>query len=96
MDYYNHHVKGFERISHKEKTIVTSNTSVSFENFIKNMRNVPFKVGYIPAGYEHRADLIADLFYDNPTLDWLVLLFNNIKDPFNELNVGDRILIPAI
>jgi len=96
MDYLNHHVKGFEVISHKDKTLVTSNPSISFENFILNFKKVPFKIGYIPPGYEHRADLISDLFYNNPTLDWLILMFNDIKDPFNELNVNDRILIPII
>ncbi|MEY3311501.1 MAG: Base plate wedge protein 53, partial [Bacteroidota bacterium] len=42
---------------------------------------------------EHRADLISNLFYNTPTLDWLVCLSNNINDPFQQLNVGDEIKI---
>lgn len=53
-------------------------------------------VGYIPAGYEHRPDLISNLFYDTVTKDWLIMMFNNIKDPFQELNVGDRVLLPKV
>jgi len=50
-------------------------------------------VGVIPPGYEHRADLIADLFYGSAAMDWLILWVNNIADPFQQLNVGDRIKI---
>jgi len=96
MDFLNHHSKGYEKISHKEKVITTSNTSQIFEDYLFRLKSSKFKVAYIPAGYEHRADLISDLFYDTPIYDWLLLYFNDIKDPFNELNVGDRILIPEI
>lgn len=96
MDFLNHHIKGFENIVHKDKKLTISSTSIDFEKFIKQMRFVSFTVGYIPAGYEHRADLISDLFYNTPIYDWFILYYNNIKDPFNELNVGDRILIPNI
>jgi hypothetical protein len=40
--------------------------------------------------------LISNLFYDTTSYDWLILMFNNIKDPFQELNVDDRILIPNL
>lgn len=96
MDFLNHHIKGFENIVHKDKKITISSTSPDFEKFVKQMRFISFTVGYIPAGYEHRADLISDLFYNTPIYDWFILYYNNIKDPFNELNVGDRILIPNI
>jgi len=96
MDFLNHHIKGFENIVHKDKKLTISSTSIDFEKFIKQMRFISFTVGYIPAGYEHRADLISDLFYNTPIYDWFILYYNNIKDPFNELNVGDRILIPNI
>lgn len=94
--YLNHHQSGYEVESHKGKTVITSTTSRTFELFTNSVDNLPFKVGYIPAGYEHRADLISDLFYNTPTYDWLICYFNNISDPFNQLNIGERILIPAI
>ena len=92
---YNNHLSfGFSNVRHKGKELVTSFGSDSFEFNYVNINKMPFSVGYIPAGYEHRADLISNLFYNTPTLDWFLCFFNNIKDPFNQLNVGDRILIP--
>ena len=96
MDFLNHHIKGFENIVHKDKKLTISSTSIDFEKFIKQMRFVSFTVGYIPAGYEHRADLISNLFYDTPTYDWLICLVNNVSDPFQQLNIGDSIKIPKI
>tara|TARA_A100001515_G_scaffold140050_1_gene135304 strand:+ start:1561 stop:1752 length:192 start_codon:yes stop_codon:yes gene_type:complete len=60
------------------------------------LQKLPARVGVIPPGFEHRADKIADLFYESPELDWLVCWTNNISDPFQQLNVGDRIRILAI
>lgn len=94
MKYYNQYKYGYTLVNHKTKTIATSLNSTSFEDFLKSMKNLPYDEGVIPGGYEHRADLISDLFYDTPTLDWLILYFNDISDPFNQLNSGDRILIP--
>lgn len=96
MGYLNHHTKGFEIIRHKGKDITVSVTSTEFQNFLSNITSSKFEIGYIPAGYEHRADLISDLFYDTPIYDWLICYYNNISDPFNELNIGDRILIPLL
>jgi hypothetical protein len=53
-------------------------------------------VGYIPAGYEHRPDLISNLFYGSPKNWWLLMLVNSVEDPFEGFNVGDSILIPKI
>jgi hypothetical protein len=54
------------------------------------------RVGFIPVGYEHRPDLISNLFYGTPSFWWLIMLVNNVSDPFEGLNVNDRILIPNI
>jgi hypothetical protein len=78
---------------HKGKKVVTSLGSIEFRSFIDSMDRSDFQVGTIPPGYEHRADKIADLFYEDPNLDWLVCWTNNISDPFQQLNVGDRIRI---
>jgi len=95
MSYINHYNIGYEVVPHKGKNIVTSLNS-SFESYVLDMNSFEYEVGYIPAGYEHRPDLISYLFYDTVTYDWLITMFNNISDPFQELNVGDRILIPKI
>jgi hypothetical protein len=96
MVYYNHLSIGNVSIRHKDKDIVTSLNSDSFELFLQQMESFDYDIGYIPPGYEHRADLISDLFYETPKLDWLICWFNNVADPFQGLNVFDRILIPKL
>ena len=50
---------------------------------------------YIEPKYEGRADLIAYSVYGDPTLEWLVLQYNNIVDTVEELVVGVTITIPS-
>jgi len=96
MKYYNQYRYGYVSVEHKSKTIATTLNSDNFEAFISRMGEMPYIEGTIPQGYEHRPDLISDLFYDTPTFDWLIMYFNNITDQFNQLNAGDRILIPKL
>lgn len=93
LSYRNHLKAGHVTIKHKNKTVVTSLNSVDFRNFIDSLRDVNYLTGTIPPGYEHRADKISNLFYETPELDWLICWTNNISDPFQQLNVGDRIRI---
>jgi len=94
---YNNHLKiGFVQVIHKDKNVTTTLNSEDFEQFQRRMADFSFDVGYVPPGFEHRADLISNLFYSTPTLDWLICWFNNIKDPFQELNVRDQIKIPKL
>lgn len=93
-NYSNQYSIGHTKVFHKNKVIATSLNSNSFENYYVEMNNKSYDVGYIPAGYEHRPDLISFLFYGTPTNDWLICYINNIDDPFNKLNVGDKILLP--
>lgn len=94
---FNNHLKiGNIQVLHKDKTITTSLNSQDFERFIFQMDNFAFDVGQIPPGFEHRADLISNLFYNTPTLDWLLCWFNGISDPFQQLNIMDQIKIPKL
>jgi len=93
MNYKNHLKIGYEEVTHRGKKVPTSLNSKEFREGIKGFEGISRSVGTIPPGYEHRADRIADLFYSDPTLDWLVCWTNNISDPFQQLNVGDRITI---
>jgi len=43
--------------------------------------------------HSDRWDIISNKFYGTPFLYWTILHFNNIKDPFAELVVGEKILI---
>ena len=54
------------------------------------------RVGFVPAGFEHCPDLISNVFYGTPGLWWLLMVANNITDPFEGFNTNDRIIIPNI
>jgi len=78
---------------HKQHPVPTNLHSKEFESFIKNLDEQAFTIGTIPAGYEHRADKISNLFYGTPLLDWVICWTNNVSDPIQSLNAGDRIKI---
>ena len=86
---------GMITVQHKGKKITTSVGSTSYEGTFagqsSNMLN-----GRVPKGYEHRPDLISNVFYYTPAYWWLLLLYNNIDDPFEGLNVGDQIKVPIL
>lgn len=96
MEFKNHLKIGSYQITHKDKSLTTNLHSTDFEAFLKDMDKFDYRVGRIPPGYEHRADLISNLFYNTPTLDWLLCWFNEISDPFQQLNTGDIIKIPKV
>jgi hypothetical protein len=88
---------GSEKIKHKGNVTRTITTSQVANEFIVNLaKSYEVDIGYIPAGFEHRPDLISELFYDTPSYEWLIMMMNNIDDPYESLNVGDRILIPKL
>jgi hypothetical protein len=96
MKYSNHLSLGADIYFHKNKSVATTLNSFKFELFTKNLEDYDYDVGVIPAGYEHRADLISNLFYNTPTFDWFICLANDVYDPFQQLNIGDLIKIPKI
>ena len=86
-----------EIVTHKEARITTIVNSPLFDNYIQNLDDVyQYDVGYIPAGYEHRPDLISNLFYGSPKNWWLLMLVNGITDPFEGFRLNQRILIPKM
>tara|TARA_R110002124_G_scaffold283986_1_gene460625 strand:+ start:320 stop:613 length:294 start_codon:yes stop_codon:yes gene_type:complete len=93
MNYSNHLSLGVRDVDFKGKRVASSLNSEDFEVALQMLRGLTRSVGVIPPGFEHRADLIANLFYGSPDLDWVVLWVNNIADPFQQLNIGDRIII---
>jgi hypothetical protein len=95
MTYINHYRLGGGLVSHKGKNIFIADGN-ALADYLKTLESVEVDTGFIPAGYEHRPDLISDLFYGTVTKDWLIMMFNNIKDPFQELNVGDKLLLPKL
>ena len=94
---YGHNRLGADDVIHKSKIIKSISTNVVANDTVENLDTVfEYEVAFVPAGYEHRPDLISDLFYDTPGNDWLILLANNIDDPFEGLNVNDRIILPKV
>lgn len=84
-------------ISHRDTVVTTIVNSTVFDNIIKNIETVyEYEVGFIPDGYEHRPDLISNLFYGTPNNWWLLMLVNNINDPFEGFYINQRILIPKL
>tara|TARA_R110000824_G_scaffold179488_3_gene359707 strand:- start:724 stop:1017 length:294 start_codon:yes stop_codon:yes gene_type:complete len=88
---------GEVRIVHKNKS---TNSAVGSDGFDMSERmlldSYDYEIGYVIPGYEHRPDLISDVFYKTSEYWWLILLYNNIDDPFEGLNVGDQIKIPIL
>jgi hypothetical protein len=88
---------GSELYKFKNKTVKSIVGNKEADEFIENKENLyTFEIGFIPAGYEHRPDLISSVYYGTPIFWWMILLFNNIVDPFEGLNLGDRILVPIL
>jgi len=87
----------YKQVKHKHATVTTIVNTPYFDNFILNMdQPQDYEVGYIPLGYEHRPDLISNLFYGTPKNWWLLMLVNNITDPFEGFKINERILIPKV
>lgn len=88
---------GVETYEHKGKTIISPVGNPEYDSYIANLANsFTYELGFIPAGYAHRPDRISSLFYGTPDLWWLLLLVNEISDPLQSLNEGDKILIPRL
>ena len=81
-------------IRHKGKLITTSVGSNSYEDSVINLSNKKTSPGILPAGYEHRPDLIANLFFGSPQSWWVLCELNAVTDPFEGLNTGDELLLP--
>ena len=73
MKFNNHLGAGAVEVTFKNKKVTSSINSARFAESLKNLDSLSRSVGVIPPGFEHRADLIADLFYGSPALDWMVL-----------------------
>jgi len=85
------------RVQHRSVTTNTIVNSEKFDSLLEDLENAfEYEVGYVPAGYAHRPDLISNVFYGTPKNWWLLMVVNSIDDPFQGFNENDRILIPKI
>lgn len=84
-------------VKHLDKTTTTVLNSDVFDNFVENIETqFEYDYGYVPNGFEHRPDLISNVFYGTPKNWWLLCVVNNVIDPFEGFNAGERIAIPKL
>jgi hypothetical protein len=82
---------------HKDKIVPSPVGSTTYDDFIRRLDNqFDYTIGYVPVEAAHRPDIISNVFYNTPSYWWLILVVNNIPDPFNGLNAGDQIKIPNL
>lgn len=88
---------GFLDIKHRDATVRTIFNSNEVDSMIASFGSFyQFEIGYVPEGYQHRPDLISNVFYGSPKYWWLLMLVNNISDPFEGFYVNQKILIPKV
>lgn len=93
----NRHSIGDFVILHKGIITHTPVGTNEYDLLVENIDSLfNYEIGYIPVGAAHRPDLISNVFYNSPSYWWLLMLVNNVTDPFEGFNVGDRILIPIM
>lgn len=49
----------------------------------------------VPSQYEGRPDLLANYLYSNSELDWVLLSFNNVDNPFGWPRTGTTVEYPS-
>jgi len=82
-------------VRHRNTKVNTIVHTEGHDRLIENIEtSYEYEVGYVPDGYAHRPDLIANVFYGDPGKWWLLMEVNSISDPFEGFKVNDRILIP--
>jgi len=85
------------KVRHRGVTVTTIVNSPLFDSILENeKRSYNYEVGYVPAGFQHRPDLISNVFYESPENWWLLMLMNNISDPFEGFKLNERFVIPKI
>tara|TARA_R110000796_G_scaffold225603_1_gene341988 strand:+ start:769 stop:1077 length:309 start_codon:yes stop_codon:yes gene_type:complete len=84
-----------QTVKHRGVETTTILNSPVFDNLVQNLdKAYRYDVGYVPAGYEHRPDLISNVFYGSPKNWWLLMLVNGITDPSEGFLPNQKILIP--
>ena len=87
----------YQLIQHRGCKISTILNTASFDSILENLETYyEYDVGFVPEGYQHRPDLISNVFYGSPKNWWLLMLVNGVTDPFEGFKVGEQILIPKV
>ena len=87
----------YNQVLHRGVTTTTILNTPKFDNLLVNLGDAyEYEIGYIPAGYEHRPDLISNIFYGSPKNWWLLMLVNGISDPGEGFTENQKIIIPKL
>jgi hypothetical protein len=76
------------------KDLVNSKTWKRF--IIDNLTSFTYKIAFVPAEMENRADLISQAAYGTDRLWWVICSANGVIDPMTELVAGKELKIPII
>mgnify|MGYP003681727914 CR=1 FL=1 len=86
----------FRSATHRDKPVKDILSSAQWETVAAKYANTPSKLANVPNGMEGRPDLIANAFYGNSRMWWVICVANNISDPFEQLKAGKQIKLPII
>jgi hypothetical protein len=91
------YVYDVKEVKHRGVTTTTIVNTPIFDSLLSDLGTAyRYDVGYVPNGYQHRPDLISNIFYGSPRNWWLLMLVNGISDPNEGFKQNDRILIPKL
>jgi len=93
-EYVSRYDFGVKKFLHKDKITNTSINTEFFDNVEFILGGGSYSIIGLKEYVKHRPDTISDLFYDNPSYWWYLLLYNNINDPFNFMSPGDGLAVP--
>lgn len=90
-------------INRKKSRIVQGGTATTTNDKISwvERRNINQQTDPLERKYKltvvtvNRIDMLANMFYGNTELEWIILQYNNIVD-ISDLSVGDEIAIPSV
>ena len=87
---------GVKKLTHKGKVVTTSLNTPFMDNLESTIKLGRDQVGTVKEYVAHRPDTLSDIFYNTSAHWWYLLLYNNITDPFESLNPGQKLLIPFL
>lgn len=78
----------------EDGTLYIPSTLTSY--FIMQLKHLP-PVGTFTCLSETRADIIASKIWDDPTLDWIIMAYNNVLSPLDgSFDSGKILLLPSL
>ena len=85
---------GVHTYLHKGHAVTSSVGSKSWDSYLASLEILPTQLGNVPPEFEHRPDLISNVWLGSTGLWWQIMVMNNLFDPFEQLDRGDQILLP--